>query len=59
MTLEEIIRQIHEERKSAEEQIRILRKNRADLLEEIHRKQQLLDRLNYMIYEINKNGSGT
>lgn len=59
MTLEEIIRQIHGEGKSAEEQTRILRKNRADLLEEIHRKQQLLDRLDYMIYEINKNGSGT
>lgn len=37
-----------------EEQIRLLRKCRYDLLEEIHSKQQLLDRLDYYIGEIRK-----
>ena len=34
-----------------EEQIRLLRRCRCRLLEEIHRKQQLLDRLDYLVYE--------
>lgn len=38
------------------DQIRILRKQRYQLLEEIHRKQQSLDRLDYMIDEIRKGG---
>ena len=55
MTLEEITRQVKENGKTKEEQIRILRKSRAQLLDEIHSKQQLLDQLDYMIHEIRKN----
>ena len=54
MTLEEIIKQIAGEEMTKEERIRVLRKCRAKLLEEIHGSQQLLDRLDYMIYEMKK-----
>lgn len=43
MTLTEITEQLNENRKTKEEKIRILRKNRAELMDEIHGKQQLLD----------------
>lgn len=52
MTLEEITKQIEKDGNTKENQVRILRKNRALLLDEIHEKQQLLDRLDYMIHEI-------
>lgn len=39
------------------EQIRIIRKQRCELMEEIHRKQQCLDRLDYMVDEIKKGGA--
>ena len=54
MTLGEITKQIEENGRTKEEKIRILRKNRAQLLEEIHGKQQLLDQLDYMLYEMRK-----
>ena len=54
MTLGEITKQIEENGRTREEKIRILRKNRAQLLEEIHGKQQLLDQLDYMLYEMKK-----
>ena len=54
MTLEEVTRQVKKSGKTKEEQIRILRKNRLQLLDEIHSKQQLLDQLDYMIHEIKK-----
>lgn len=54
MTLEEIAKLVTESGKTKEEQIRILRKNRAQLLDEIHSKQQLLDQLDYMLHEIRK-----
>jgi len=54
MTLGEITKQIEENGRTKEEKIRILRKNRAQLLEEIHGKQQLLDQLDYMLYEMKK-----
>lgn len=41
---------------SKTEQIRILRKQRCELMEEIHRKQQCLDRLDGMVNEIRKGG---
>lgn len=41
---------------SKTEQIRILRKQRCELMEEIHRKQQCLDRLDSMVDEIRKEG---
>ena len=40
---------------SREEQVRILRKQRCKLLEEIHDKQQILDELDYMIRETKNN----
>lgn len=40
------------------EQIRIIRKQRCELMEEIHRKQQCLDRIDYMVEQIRKGGSG-
>ncbi len=52
MTLEEITKLVKEHGKTEEEQIRILRKNRSQLLDEIHSKQQLLDQLDYMIHEV-------
>lgn len=38
------------------ERIRILRKQRCELMEEIHHKQQCLDRLDYMVDEMRKGG---
>ena len=40
--------------KTNEEQIRMLRKQRFELLDGIHEKQQLLDQLDYMILEKKK-----
>ena len=54
MTLEEVTRQVKKSGKTKDDQIRILRKNRLQLLDEIHSKQQLLDQLDYMIHEIKK-----
>ena len=54
MTLEEITRQVKKSGKTKEDQIRILRKSRLQLLDELHSKQQLLDQLDYMIHEIKK-----
>lgn len=55
MTLGEIEKLLNEKEKPKEEQIRIIRKERGLLLEEIHRKQQLLDQLDYMLHEMKKN----
>ncbi len=52
MTLEEITKQVERDGSTKDEKIRIIRKNRAQLLDEIHGKQQLLDRLDYMLYQI-------
>ena len=52
MTLEEITRLVKAYGKTKEEQIRLLRKSRSQLLDEIHSKQQLLDQLDYMIHEV-------
>ncbi len=43
---------------SDREQIRLLRKNRSRLLEDIHDRQQTLDQLDYFIYQIRQNSSG-
>lgn len=56
MTLGEITKQVEKNGNTKEEQIRILRKNRAQLLEEIHGKQQLLDQLDYMLYQMKEGG---
>ncbi len=44
----------NQETDTTAEQIRILRKYRYRLLEEIHGKQQALDQLDYLLYEIKK-----
>lgn len=54
MELTEIMKQINENGKTKEEKIKLLRKSRVQLLDEIHRMQQLLDRLDYALYEIKK-----
>ena len=54
MTLTEITEQLKENGKTKEERIRILWKNKAQLLDEIHGRQQLLDQLDYMLYEMKK-----
>lgn len=54
MTLDEITELVKAHGKTKDEQIRILRKSRSQLLDEIHSKQQLLDQLDYMIHEIKK-----
>ena len=48
---------LHNKAADKAEQIRILRRQRCELMEEIHRKQQCLDRLDYMIDEVRKEGS--
>lgn len=45
---------INDKSERKEEKIRLLRKQRCRLLEEIHEKQQSLDELDYMIDEIRK-----
>lgn len=54
MTIDELTRLENDKNKSKEEKVRILRKYRLCLLDEIHVKQQLLDRLDYMIHQIKK-----
>lgn len=56
MTLEEITKQLEKNGNTKEEQIGIIRKNRAQLMDEIHRQQQLLDRLDYMLYQLKEGG---
>lgn len=52
MTISEITKLVNEKGNTKEEQIRMLRKIRSQLLEAIHGKQQLLDQIDYMIYKI-------
>ena len=40
---------------SGEEQVRLLRRGRGRVLEDLHDKQQALDRLDYFIYQIRQN----
>ena len=50
--LKKYLRLLEDKTASKEEQIRILRKQRYQLLDDIHDKQQTLDALDYMIREI-------
>lgn len=52
--LQRYLQLLRKKTESKEEQIKILRKQRCILLEEIHCKQQSLDELDYMINEIKK-----
>lgn len=55
--LKSYLRLLDKKTESRDEQIRILRKQRCCLLEEIHYKQQILDELDYMIREVMSGGS--
>ena len=39
-----------------EERVRLLRRSRGRLLDDLHERQQTLDRLDYLIYQLRKNG---
>ena len=53
-TLKAYLRLLESKTNSKEEQVQILRRQRVKLLDEIHKKQQSLDELDYMISEIKK-----
>lgn len=52
--VQEYLRLFRTKSEGKAEQIRILRKQRCELMEEIHHKQQCLDRLDHMVDEIRK-----
>lgn len=54
--LREYMRLLRKRTASKTERIKILRKQRCELMEEIHRKQQCLDRIDYMVDVIRKGG---
>lgn len=54
MTLGEITALLQQKEPDKDAQIRILRKARCELLEQIHSQQQLLDQLDYMLHELKK-----
>ncbi len=53
MTITEITEMTQAGQKTTEEKLLILKKVRASLLDELHCKQQLIDQVDYMIYELN------
>lgn len=55
--VQEYLQLLHQKNEDKTEQIRVLRKQRYALMEEIHHKQQCLDRLDYMVNEIRKGGT--
>ncbi|MCC8358133.1 MAG: hypothetical protein LJU34_09980 [Oscillospiraceae bacterium] len=52
MTITEIAAMTEAGQKSTEEKLHILKKIRAELMEELHCQQQLLDQVDYMIYAL-------
>lgn len=56
-TLQKYLQLIGKKTENKTEQIRIIRKQRYELMEEIHKKQQCLDRLDYMVDEMRKGGT--
>ena len=56
--LKKFMKLFYENKSNKNEQIRILRKQRFRLLEEIHDKQQSLDELDYIISELKEKTSG-
>ncbi len=47
---------LHSQKDTSVSQIRILRKFRYELLEDIHKKQQYLDTVDYLIHELKEKG---
>lgn len=56
MDLEDIMEQVGGAELSKEEKVKSLRKSRAQLLEGIHKEQQLLDQVDYLLYKLEKQG---
>lgn len=54
MSIHEEYKPFANQTKAKEEQLRTLKKQRFDLLDEIHAKQQALDRLDYKIHKMKK-----
>ncbi|MCD8379278.1 MAG: hypothetical protein LUC95_02895 [Lachnospiraceae bacterium] len=52
MTILEITESIDSGEKTPEEKLKILRRIRGDLMEELHGKQQLVDQVDYLIYQL-------
>ncbi|MCD8220666.1 MAG: hypothetical protein LUD07_00465 [Clostridiales bacterium] len=52
MTILEITESIGSGEKTPEEKLKILRRIRGDLMEELHGKQQLVDQVDYLIYQL-------
>lgn len=52
--LTELLEIIEKPNQSIEEKVKLLKLHRCRLLDEIHRKQQLLDQIDYMIIKIKK-----
>ena len=57
-SLRQLARLLEKKSDTHKEQVRLLRKLRFELLEEIHGRQQDLDRLDYFIHEISKQKKG-
>lgn len=54
--IKDFMKLFYKDKSDKKEQIQILRKQRVVLLDEIHKKQQSLDELDYMIDELKKGG---
>lgn len=54
MKLEEIKKALNLEDGESEEQVRTLRKKRGALLSDIHNRQQILDKIDYILYKKEK-----
>ena len=54
MKLEEIKKALNLEDGESEEQVRTLRKKRGALLSDIHNRQQILDKIDYILYKQEK-----
>jgi hypothetical protein len=54
MKLEEIKKALNLEDGESEEQVRTLRKKRGSLLSDIHNRQQILDKIDYILYKKEK-----
>ena len=62
MTITEITELTESGQKTTEEKLMLLKKIRANLMEELHCRQQVIDQVDYMIYELKtarkKDGTG-
>ncbi|MCD8054852.1 MAG: hypothetical protein LUF00_12635 [Lachnospiraceae bacterium] len=52
MTITEIVKLTEAGQKTTEEKLMLLKRIRGNLMDELHSKQQLVDQVDYMIYEL-------